>query len=107
ANSTPLTSTELYDPVANACTAGGSLAKARDQHTATLLANGTVLVAGGADQNTNPLSSTETYDPASNTWAPSVSMAAARGNPSATLLQGGKVLVAGGFGPDIFSFLAS
>src|SRR5438046_737515 len=48
----------------------GSLNTARDVHTATLLPNGMVLVAGGLDSNGNASSSSELFDPASGTWTP-------------------------------------
>jgi len=46
----------------------GSLAQAREDHTATLLPDGKVLVAGGYDGH-SALASAEVYDPASRTWA--------------------------------------
>ena len=76
----------------------GSLATARANHTATLLPNGKVLVAGGLIYNSSSsLASTELYDPASGTWTATGSLATARYVHTATLLPNGKVLVAGGF----------
>jgi len=73
----------------------GSLATARRSHTATLLPNGQVLVAGGIKGSTI-LASAELYDPASGTWTETGSLADARQLHTATLLPNGKVLVAGG-----------
>jgi hypothetical protein len=66
----------------------------RGNHTATLLPNGKVLVAGGFFGTT--FSSAELYNPASGTWATTGSMVTARYDHTATLLPDGKVLVAGG-----------
>jgi hypothetical protein len=60
-------------------------------HTATLLRDGRVLVAGG-----NNVSSAELYDPTTGTFGPTGSMTETRGSHIATLLQDGHVLVAGG-----------
>jgi N-acetylneuraminic acid mutarotase len=96
-NSIPLSSSELYDPVSNTWSSAASLATARDSHTATVLANGKVLVAGGEYGNPSVvLSSAELYDPTSNTWSAAASMASARVDHTATLLTSGKVLVTGG-----------
>src|SRR5438105_4480950 len=82
----------------------GSMATARSQHTATLLANGKVLVAGG-NNTIGHVAGAELYDPSTGTWALTGSMAAARYLHTATLLPNGKVLVAGGLGD--FGLLAS
>jgi hypothetical protein len=65
---------------------------ARNFHTATLLPNGKVLVAGGFNLGT----SAELYDPATDTWTVTGSLRVARAGSPATLLPNGKVLVAGG-----------
>jgi uncharacterized delta-60 repeat protein len=75
--------------------AAGSMATARYLHTATLLPDGKVLVAGGYN-NSGPLASAELYDPALGTWSATGSMANARYYFTLTLLPDGKVLVAGG-----------
>ena len=74
----------------------GSLATAREYHSATLLPNGKALVAGGFSFGTGILGSAELYDPASGTWSGTGSLTAARAEQTATLLPNGKVLVAGG-----------
>src|ERR1700687_4294770 len=56
-----LSSAELYDPVAGTFTVTGSMTTAREYHTATLLADGHVLISGGI--NGSDLSSAELYDP--------------------------------------------
>jgi len=77
-------------------TATGSLNAVREGQTATLLANGTVLVAGGVDSHFSPLASAELYNPASGTWSATGSMSTVREAHTATLLASGKVLVAAG-----------
>ena len=69
------------------------LPQSRSYHTATLLQNGTVLVAGGAID-----ASAEVYDPAKNRWEPTGPMTQIRAAHTATLLGDGRVLVAGGGG---------
>src|SRR6266568_5878394 len=73
-----------------------SMATARADHTATLLGNGEVLLAGGQGPGGVALASCELYDPTTNTWSPAASMAQARFSHTATLLGNGKVLVVGG-----------
>ncbi len=71
---------------------------ARYAHTATLLADGMVLVAGGLPNPSTFLTSAELYDPAAGTFTPTGSMTVARVGPTATLLPSEKVLIAGGEG---------
>ena len=75
--------------------ATGSLNVARSGHTATLLQNGKVLVAGGYGSD-GYIGSAELYDPANGTWNLTGSMSVPRVLHTATLLSGGKVLVTGG-----------
>src|SRR5450759_38673 len=63
----------------NTWSAAGSLITARQDHTATLLPSGQVLVAGGFNYNSgNALASAELYDPATNTWSAAGSLTTAR-----------------------------
>jgi N-acetylneuraminic acid mutarotase len=78
----------------------GALNTARFGHTATLLADGKVLVTGGricANNTCSEFGSAELYDPASGTWSPAGSLSVPRHAHIAVRLQSGKVLVAGGF----------
>src|SRR5258708_39183313 len=77
--------------------ATGSMATARAAHTATWLADGTVLVVGG--YNAGYLASAEIYNPVNGAFLPAAgSLATARDAHTATLLGDGTLLVLGGFG---------
>jgi len=76
-------------------TSTGSMRSARAGHTAVLLTNGSVLVAGGTNNNT-PLASSELYNFASGTWTSTGSLNVARTMGRAVLLSNGNVLVMGG-----------
>ena len=93
------TNAEVYDPVAKTWTTINAMHTPRFGHTATLLPNGKVLVAGGNNTFTSTLlAGTELYDPADGSWTVSGSMSTGRYNHTATLLPNGKVLVTGGGG---------
>src|SRR5215470_10513151 len=74
----------------------GPLHIVRYFHTATLLSNGKILVAGGANNISGPLANAELYDPASGAWTVTGSLNTVREHHTATLLPNGKVLVTGG-----------
>lgn len=103
---------ELYDPVTGLFTRTGDMPGPIALHTATRLASGAVLIAGGdfcgatgagagsecaSEDGTNQAL---VYDPATRSFSFTGSMAYARIGHSATLLPDGKVLIAGGFGAD-------
>ena len=111
------TAAALYDPSATDPATGrrgrwtptAPLTTARAFHTATLLADGRVLVAGGCDRNCgghldDSTATAELFDPtatdpatgARGRWLPAASMGSARTFHTATLLRSGSVLVVGG-----------
>ena len=88
---------ELYNPATGTWTATASLATGRQYHSATLLPNGKLLVAGGYNLDfSGSLATAELYDPATGSWTATGSLASAHHAHTATLLPNGKVLVAGG-----------
>jgi hypothetical protein len=89
------TSAELYDPISGTFSLTGSLVNGRENQTATLLASGKVLIAGGG-QFSGFIASAEVYDPAVGLFSAVGSLATARYGHTATLLPSGKVLVVGG-----------
>jgi Kelch motif/Galactose oxidase, central domain len=76
--------------------ATGSMITPRTNHTATRLADGRVLAAGGVTLGGGATSSAELYEPAAGTWSFAASMNVRRSRHVALLLANGKVLVAGG-----------
>ncbi len=91
-----------FNVFAHGFQATGNMTTAREYHTATLLNNGKVLIAGGND-GTNALATAEIFDPATGIFTPTAGpMTTPRSSHTATLLANGpaatngKVLIAGG-----------
>ncbi|WP_437592074.1 kelch repeat-containing protein [Sorangium sp. So ce1000] len=95
-----LSTAEVYDPALNAWTAVAPMGLGRVGHTATLLADGRILIAGGASppNRWHEVATCEIYDPATGAWSPAGSMLYPRRDHAAVRLLGGKVLIAGGEG---------
>jgi len=82
-------------PASGTWTVIANLHNARESHTATLLSNGNVVVAGG-QSNGNVIANTEVYSPTTGAWTTSGNLNTARASASAVLLSSGSVMVAGG-----------
>jgi hypothetical protein len=89
---------EIYNPATGKWSMTGAMNTARDYHTATLLANGKVLVAGGFSGG----NVAEIYDPAARKWSLAAPMIYAQAQHAAILLPTGKVLLAGSNSPSSF-----
>jgi hypothetical protein len=89
---------QLYNVAANHWSVAAAMLQDRVGPSATRLADGRVLVAGGSTTIGGQqvwLTSAEIYDPAANRWSPAGCMAQARWEQTATLLSR-TVLIAGG-----------
>jgi hypothetical protein len=99
-----LSSTEIYDPATGTFQSAGDLVTARGYHSATLLPNGTVLIAGGysqgfdgdADPFVETMFAAEVFNPSTGSTAAAASLVGARAEHMAVLLNNRQVLVTGG-----------
>ncbi len=91
-----IATTEIFQPLDRTLSPGPDLSEPRAFHTATLLENGNILIAGGCDGAGIVTNTCEIYDHATGTMSPTGSMNAPRIGHTATLLDDGRVFVAGG-----------
>src|SRR5262245_7992888 len=87
----------LHQVAADSWALKSPLNSPRDSHSATLLLNGQVLIAGGVSTQDGITKSAEIYDPATGVTTSTDSMSTGRWEHAALLLQTGQVLVTGGF----------
>jgi hypothetical protein len=88
---------EVFDVVSGDFTPAGTMTAGHDSATATLLPDGTVLIAGGSVPSLAGLrSGTDVYDAVSGIFRAGPELATNRISHTATLLNDGRVLIAGG-----------
>lgn len=95
----PVASAELFDPGRRRWAKIGEMRVPRFEHSASLLADGRVLIAGGIGVRRGevvPVASAEIFDPATRTFNPTKDMAVARTDHAAVTLADGRVFVVGG-----------
>jgi hypothetical protein len=92
---------QVYDPDGGTWSATGTMIAPRHYHTATMLRDGKVLVAGGSDGGDIPVDAVELYDPGTGSWTaiqnthfdPPSCVGCSGGGAWATLLQDGTLLL--------------
>ena len=88
----------FYDPGGDVFSSTGSSTTSGAHHSAALLSNGDVLIAGGDVESGDSLARLEIYNPTAGTFTPANFMTVPRSSLTASVLSDGKVLLAGGYG---------
>ena len=101
-----LATAEIWDPATGLFSPTGPMAEARQLHSATLLADGRVLIVGGSireeGQAETSVASAEIWDPATGLFTRAGSLMYERSGHTATLLPDGGVLIVGGSSAEIW-----
>ena len=100
-----LASAEVYDPVANTWTVLPDMSQPQEYHTAVVLIDGSVLVAGGTIISDIPTNTVELFHPDTMSWQPMPPMTIPRESHIVYRMPNGQVVVAGGSG--LISYLSS
>ena len=96
----PTPTAEIYDPASQTFSSVGDMPDAVASHTASVLLDGTVLVAGGFGNSCPGRGAgVAIFDPASNSFRAGVSLPTRRAEHTATTLNDGRVLITGGGDP--------
>lgn len=99
-NATSIANADIYNPATNVWTAT-MMSRTRTGHSATLLPNGNVIVAGGAEGLVSaavPLDAIARFDPATNSWTDLGVMTTPRVGHTAAVLPDGMLVILGGSG---------
>jgi hypothetical protein len=100
ASGCPTNAAEIYDPLANTFSVvTGGMTSARFDHTATLVNNGQVYIAGGfssCSSSCTSVASTDIFDPVAVTFTGGPVLNTALAGQTATLVASGDVLLTGG-----------
>jgi N-acetylneuraminic acid mutarotase/murein DD-endopeptidase MepM/ murein hydrolase activator NlpD len=94
-----LSSTEIYDPVADTFTAAAPMNYCRHGHQAVTLSDGRIMVISGYSETSSPIvtNTVEIFDPKAAAWTVVAPLPSGRASFAATRLLDGNVLISGGY----------
>ena len=106
ANAASIANADLYDPASNTWTTT-TMSVARTAHSATQLADGRVIVCGGASGLLSapvPSAAVASFDPSTNGWLDLAPLTGARAGHTAALLPDGLLVILGGTSGEALHF---